>query len=793
MQVGQSASSSESLASFFRPFLVRGEFLAIVECTPAQLALIEQIDARVLDAFRQLKLEPSTETETLSILKKRKAPKAKPAALNRLIDLQKRYSGYSAFPGKAVRFLEKVADFDLKSSEGVIDAAAIDKAFAAETGMPDFLIDESIGIDLDSVRGFFLERLKGQDNAVDLVVDTVAAIKARLTRPGQPLASFLFIGPTGVGKTELAKTLAQFFYGSKDRLIRLDMSEYSAPGSAGRLAAGGRTDEEGLLTAQMRDQPFSVLLLDEFEKADASVYDLFLQVLGEARLTDGAGRTADFSNAIIILTSNLGARQFRLSRPGFQDPETDTALVATDHFTESVKKNFRPEFFNRIDRIVPFMPLSKDAVRSVVKRELELAERRDGLRNRNISLIVPDFAIEKLAEIGYDPRYGARPVKRAIEQWLLRPVGEFLCLEDPDAPHENGFLEIVGQTEAGDPEFEFKKSIEESKDESRDKAQWFSAIPAARRDFQLLAASNLMSELYSQRDRVRKRLQFDVHSATALDHQRLSDLTDLIQKVEQQKEHIFSVEERLLLAQFREEPISAFEETAKNAPGETEFSESLLAILTAVQKAPETVTLVFRGDNAEGIRHAVRGYQEAAEEFDAETRLGYWKRHPETEFLHPEDRPEEEGQPPKADDPRSRPVIPESDDEEDNLLVTAPKDFACLALQVNGGHAMMRFGREAGLHVFVDETGNRSRVAIGFFDEGETLENAWLPESMALVTDYTSLQIRRTWDHDGRRMRDARLGSSQNSGKLKLPWEFSAEALVKLIDATVIAEGRQFL
>ncbi|NNE93833.1 MAG: AAA family ATPase, partial [Verrucomicrobiales bacterium] len=189
LQVGQSSASSESLGSFFRPYLVRGEFLAIAECTPAQLAVIEQQDSRILDAFRQLKVEPTPTDKTLKVLRKRGSSgpqesraKVKKGALERLITLQERYAGYSVFPGKAVRFLERVRDSRSDEEEPEpIDSGMIDSAFAAETGMPDFLIDERIGIDLDSVRDWFGERILGQEEAVSLVVDTIAAIKARLT------------------------------------------------------------------------------------------------------------------------------------------------------------------------------------------------------------------------------------------------------------------------------------------------------------------------------------------------------------------------------------------------------------------------------------------------------------------------------------------------------------------------------------------------------------------------------------------------------------------------------------
>ncbi len=804
LQVGQSSASSESLGSFFRPYLIRGEFIAIAECTPQQLALIEQIDPRILDAFRQLKLEPADEEQTLKILKKRNAAashrvKAKfgKGALERLLGLQKRYSGYSAFPGKAVRFLERVSEIARQNTSAeslpLITPELIDKTFAAETGMPDFLIDESISIDLDAVRHWFGERLKGQEDAVNLTIDTIAAIKARLTRPGKPLASFLFIGPTGVGKTELAKTLAEFFYGSQDRLIRLDMSEYAAPGSAGRLAAGGRNEDEGILTAQMRDQPFSVLLLDEFEKADASVYDLFLQVLGEARLTDAAGRTADFSNAIIILTSNLGAREFRLSRPGFHDPKTNLATIATDHFTEQVKKNFRPEFFNRIDRIVPFLSLSRDAVKAVVAREIQLAEHRDGLKNRNISLIVPGFAVEHLAEIGYDPRYGARPVKRAIEQWLLQPISEFFCSDDDEEEvFENGFLEIVSLTEDKQPVFEFKKASDHTREDLREHQNWFAIIPAIRRDYQRLMTSGIMGELQSERNRLRTQL-FNKNAGQSEpgDHQRLSDLNELIGNIETEQARILEAEEQLLLARFHEEPASVYEAAASNAPGAEDFANSLLSALGKAQQAPATVVLVMKTDSWSGLATLARAYVEIAESLGYSVRLAYWKKHPDEEHLHPDDISTPNA--PPIDNPRSIPVMPENRIESDNLLVTPPDDFANLAIEISGAHAALYFSREVGVQTFTGDGSEKARVAVGFFDEGEKLEAAWLPESMMLDYDFARLVQRRTWDQPARRMRDSRLGSSPGTEDLRIPWEFSTENLGNLIRAALIDDAKRFL
>src|SRR5262249_30690931 len=197
--------------------------------------------------------------------------------------------------------------------------------FTRETGLPRFLLEDAVRLDLKATRDRFARRVIGQPEAVDLVVDLLATVKAGLTRPHKPIASLLFIGPTGVRKTEMAKALADFLFGDPGRLTRLDMSEYADPAAVQRLIGGG-FGAEGVLTSRIREQPFAVVLLDEFEKAHPLLFDLLLQVLGEGRLTDAAGRLADFCNAMVILTSNLGAESFQQGAFGFPGTGEGEAL-----------------------------------------------------------------------------------------------------------------------------------------------------------------------------------------------------------------------------------------------------------------------------------------------------------------------------------------------------------------------------------------------------------------------------------------------------------------------------------
>src|SRR6185436_19571465 len=209
-------------------------------------------------------------------------------------------------------------------------------------------LDDRVPLRLAETRDWFTGRVIGQPEAVNRALDLLATIKARLARPRKPLASFLFIGPTGVGKTEMAKELAEFLFGDAARLARFDLNEFSDPISVQRLIGGPASrDSEGLLTARVREQPFSVILLDEFEKADPAFFDLLLQILGDGRLTDAAGRVADFCNSVIVMTSNLGAQGFQRGSPGFH-AEGRMTPDAQEHFTGALQKFLRPEIFNRL-------------------------------------------------------------------------------------------------------------------------------------------------------------------------------------------------------------------------------------------------------------------------------------------------------------------------------------------------------------------------------------------------------------------------------------------------------------
>ncbi|MFO7306540.1 MAG: ATP-dependent chaperone ClpB [Gammaproteobacteria bacterium] len=264
------------------------------------------------------------------------------------------------------------------------------------------------------------ERVVGQHEAVRAVSDAIRRSRAGLADPNRPNGSFLFLGPTGVGKTELSKALAEFLFDSEDAMVRIDMSEFMEKHSVARLigAPPGYVgyEEGGYLTEAVRRRPYSVVLLDEVEKAHPDVFNVLLQVLDDGRLTDGQGRTVDFRNTVIIMTSNLGSHLIQELAGENSYPKMKAAVL------EIVQQHFRPEFINRVDEIVVFHPLSKEQLRSIV--DIQLRYLRQRLAERDIELTLDDAARDLLGEAGFDPVYGARPLKRAIQQQLENPLAQ---------------------------------------------------------------------------------------------------------------------------------------------------------------------------------------------------------------------------------------------------------------------------------------------------------------------------------------------------------------------------------
>jgi len=310
------------------------------------------------------------------------------------------------------------------------------------SGVPVEQVGESETARLRNMAQELKKRVVAQDNAVETVARCIQRNRLGLKDPNRPIGVFMFLGPTGVGKTYLAQSLATLMFGSKDALIRIDMSEYSESFNVSRLvgAPPGYVgyDEGGQLTERVRRHPYSIVLLDEIEKAHSSIFNTLLQVLDEGRMTDGNGRLIDFRNTVVIMTSNAGTRQlkefgrgvgFSANADGAIDSKNARSIIQ-----KSLSRQFAPEFLNRIDEIVTFDPLGTDAVREIAR--IEAAKLAERLKNTGISLSYGDDAIALVASRGFDVQYGARPIRRALQSLVEDPICEkLLCgeLKEGDA------------------------------------------------------------------------------------------------------------------------------------------------------------------------------------------------------------------------------------------------------------------------------------------------------------------------------------------------------------------------
>ena len=311
-----------------------------------------------------------------------------------------------------------------------VGAEEIAEVVSRATGIPVAKMMQGEREKLLGMEAFLHRRVVGQDEAVRLVSDAIRRSRAGLADPNRPYGSFLFLGPTGVGKTELTKALAEFLFDTEDALIRIDMSEYMEKHSVARMigAPPGYVgyDEGGALTEAVRRKPYAVILFDEVEKAHADVFNVLLQVLDDGRMTDGQGRTVDFKNTVIVMTSNLGSHE--IQRMAGTDPGVIKQAVLGE-----VRKHFRPEFINRIDEIVVFDALDAKQIQAIARIQLNRLELR--LAQQDMKLVVSDAALQEIGKAGFDPLYGARPLKRAIQQEIENPVAK-LVLEGRFGPKD---------------------------------------------------------------------------------------------------------------------------------------------------------------------------------------------------------------------------------------------------------------------------------------------------------------------------------------------------------------------
>ncbi|MBK9032458.1 MAG: AAA family ATPase [Myxococcales bacterium] len=433
-RLGMTRQSERSFADFFRGPVQRGELTIVATATRAQLARLEDEAPSFANLFARVAIEPTgaAETATLMLAEVRRLEAEHPIEVHpftprTITELATSLFPWTASPGGPIELLRKLVVSAGAAPDGgrrpLTPEAAVALA-ARETGLPEHLITLDAPLDPAEVTAHFAARVVGQDEAVAVATDVVVKVRAGLADPGRPLGVYLFTGPTGTGKTELATALAEYLYGDRRRLLRFDMSELAGPDAVARLI-GDRFNPDGLLTTRIREQPFAVVLLDEIEKAHPAVLGLLLQLFDEGRLTDAAGEVASFHHAVVVMTSNLGAR---VQAPiGFGDG----ADLVLGQIAKAVREFFPPELWNRIDRVVRFRPLTEEVAARVVDKELAKLLGRRGLRERDVFVYAGRAVRARAVAQAFDARFGARTVKRWLEDHVAGALVDALATAPP--------------------------------------------------------------------------------------------------------------------------------------------------------------------------------------------------------------------------------------------------------------------------------------------------------------------------------------------------------------------------
>jgi len=478
LHIGKSASGSLTLSDVLRSYMEKRQLQVIVLATPGEWQIVQEKDRRFSDLFQVIRMaEPAVDLAAKIILQQRKKLEQDNGtvisiqAIDQLLTLHRNYLKNKPLPGSVVNLMRQLA---VKYRNRRIDATQVREEFRIFSGMEEHIFDAAKTIGADEMENDLAQALVGQPQAVSVLMDVVQLIKSRLADRKKPIVSLLFTGPTGVGKTQAAKVLCQYLSGSESRLMRLDMNEYIDGGAVGRLI-GSYYQPEGHLTGKVRFQPFGVLLLDEIEKAHPSVFDLLLQVLDDGRLTDSLGRTVDFSNTVIIMTSNLGAAQVS-AQPGFFGSKRDTRAI----FNKAVENFFRPEFVNRLDQVVIFNPLELEHILDIARLQIKELLQRDGFVRRTTMLSVSKEALEWVAQRGYDASMGGRALKRQIERDLTTLSAEQLVSTYSDQPIILNISLEDGQLKPEITPLEFAEPLQE---------EWIPKLPDqknSRRFYQLL-------------------------------------------------------------------------------------------------------------------------------------------------------------------------------------------------------------------------------------------------------------------------------------------------------------------
>lgn len=416
LRIGKSAQNDMTLSDVLKPYLEKRELQLILIATPEEWTIFQEQDRSFAALFQVFRItEPSNELAIKMILEHRKLlerqheSRISIGAINQLLYLQRNYFKNKALPGSIIKLMQQLS---VKYKEGLVDVGEVRDSFQSTSGLQEHVFDTAYTYDPGEIERELQRQLVGQPDAIKVLADLIHVFKSKLNNKTKPVASLLFIGPTGVGKTQAAKILAKYLMGSEEYLLRFDMNEYIDSTAPQRLI-GDYYNPEGQLTGKVRYRPFSIILLDELEKANQLVLDLLLQVLDDGRLTDSLGRTVDFTNSIIIMTSNLGA-----NKVDAMISVNKTQAAEGQVYQKAVENAFRPEFVNRIDDIVVFKNLEFEHIKGIARLQINELLKRDGFVRRTTILNISNEALEWVARRGYNKKMGGRAMRRQIERDL---------------------------------------------------------------------------------------------------------------------------------------------------------------------------------------------------------------------------------------------------------------------------------------------------------------------------------------------------------------------------------------